>query len=81
MKLSKSNIDILEDIISLKGDCLSSQRCRKCPFASQCLPDFLESDRRKRKLSKAKRFNLAISKIVNEVFFDSEKEKSRSKNG
>lgn len=41
MALSKEDIEILEDIVSSNGNCLKESRCKKCPFRSQCLPEFL----------------------------------------
>jgi hypothetical protein len=41
MALDNSDKKILEEIVSLKGHCLDSKRCIKCPFRAACLPEFL----------------------------------------
>jgi len=41
MALSISDKNILEEIATLDGNCISSKRCEKCPFRAICLPDFL----------------------------------------
>jgi len=41
MALSQSDKDVLEEIAQLDGQCMDSSRCRRCPFRSICLPDFL----------------------------------------
>ena len=41
MALSSSDRDVLEEIVKLDGQCMESTRCRRCPFRSICLPDFL----------------------------------------
>lgn len=41
MALSKNDSTILEQIASLDGKCMESQRCKLCPFRVMCLPEFL----------------------------------------
>jgi hypothetical protein len=41
MALSQSDKDVLEEIVQTDGQCMESNRCKKCPFRSICLPDFL----------------------------------------
>lgn len=41
MALNNKDLSILEEIITLRGDCLYSKRCLECPFRSKCLPEFL----------------------------------------
>jgi hypothetical protein len=41
MALSQSDQDVLEEIVVSDGQCMESNRCKKCPFRSICLPDFL----------------------------------------
>ena len=41
MALSKNDSTILEQIASLDGKCMESQRCKVCPFKAMCLPEFL----------------------------------------
>lgn len=43
MALSDSDKEILEEIVSISGQCLDSKRCQKCPFRAICLPDFLNT--------------------------------------
>lgn len=41
MPLSQSDKDVLEEIAMLDGQCMESNRCKRCPFRSICLPEFL----------------------------------------
>ena len=41
MALSNNDTNILEQIVSLDGNCMDSQRCKLCPFRVMCLPEFL----------------------------------------
>ncbi len=41
MALSALDKDILEEIVSVDGQCMSSRRCERCPFRVICLPEFL----------------------------------------
>jgi hypothetical protein len=41
MALSTSDKNILEEIASTDGHCMSSKRCERCPFRAICLPEFL----------------------------------------
>ena len=41
MALSVLDKNILEEIVSSDGQCMSSKRCEKCPFRAICLPEFL----------------------------------------
>ena len=41
MALNNSDARVLEDIVSLDGKCMESQRCKICPFRVMCLPEFL----------------------------------------
>lgn len=34
--MNSSEIDTLNEIVELEGDCLMYERCRKCPFKVQC---------------------------------------------
>jgi hypothetical protein len=63
-------IQILEKIVELKGDCLKADMCRDCPFAKQCLPEFLKVKRERP--SKQERFNMALDKLTNISLFDDE---------
>lgn len=41
MALNNSDARVLEEIVSLDGKCMESQRCKICPFRVMCLPEFL----------------------------------------
>ena len=41
MALSNQDIVVLEQIVSLEGKCMSTERCNLCPFRAMCLPEFL----------------------------------------
>ena len=41
MALSNNDTAILEQIVSLDGNCMDSKRCKLCPFRALCLPEFL----------------------------------------
>lgn len=41
MSLSKNDAQILEQIVTLDGKCMDSQRCKLCPFRAMCLPEFI----------------------------------------
>jgi len=41
MALSQSDKNVLEEIVNTDGQCMESNRCKKCPFRAICLPDFL----------------------------------------
>lgn len=41
MALTDSDKDVLEEIAKLDGQCLESNRCKRCPFRAICLPEFL----------------------------------------
>lgn len=41
MALTKSDKDVLEEIVTTDGQCMNSKRCEKCPFRAICLPEFL----------------------------------------
>lgn len=41
MALSNNDTRVLEEIVSLDGQCMESKRCVVCPFRSLCLPEFL----------------------------------------
>jgi hypothetical protein len=60
MALNNTDIDILQQIVTEKGDCLSSTRCKKCPFRGTCLPEFIQS----RMPSKQKRLQRAEDVLV-----------------
>ncbi len=41
MALSDNDRNTLEEIVQTDGQCLDSNRCRRCPFRAICLPEFL----------------------------------------
>lgn len=64
--MNNSDLNILDEIISLDGDCLSPQRCEICPLRKQCLPVFL----RKRRPSKKKRAQAALEAAINHCLME-----------
>jgi len=48
--------NIIDEIIDLDGDCLSSVRCQSCPFKKNCLLEFLRD-----KPHKLKRKRIALN--------------------
>ena len=63
---STNDKDILQDIIDLRGDCLSSTRCAQCPFRSVCLPGFLSST----PPTHAQRFRIALDTLSSLMLLD-----------
>lgn len=61
-------IAILEKIVELEGDCLKADMCRECPFARNCLPEFLKT--RRERPSRPERFNMALDKLTNISLLD-----------
>jgi propanediol dehydratase small subunit len=51
---------VLEQIISLDGDCLDSVRCSSCPFKGQCLTEFATNT----PPSKKTRRQMALDKLT-----------------
>jgi hypothetical protein len=43
MALNNTDIETLQQIVNLRGNCLDSKRCSSCPFRGICLPDFIRS--------------------------------------
>ena len=41
--MSYVHMTVMEQIIALEGQCISSSRCSICPFRSRCLPEFISS--------------------------------------
>lgn len=68
MALSKEDQDILQEIIDTKGACLSSVRCRKCPFKALCLPEFLNPY----PPSQPQRFQMALDVLTHQALVDEE---------
>ena len=62
MEANNKNLNILEKIVELGGDCLDSKLCNNCPFKRRCLPQFLYKESRP---TKEERFNLALDNITN----------------
>jgi hypothetical protein len=67
MEANNKNLQTLEKIVELKGDCLDSKLCNQCPFKSKCLPQFLNF---KNRPTKEERFNLALDNIVNTTIME-----------
>lgn len=55
--------EILEEIISLRGNCLDGRRCQYCPFKSKCLPQFAMG---KARMSQQERANSAADVLARE---------------
>lgn len=68
MALTKSDKDILEEIIQTDGQCLDSKRCQKCPFRAICLPEFLNPV----PPSQPQRLKMAIDVITHHFLVDEE---------
>ena len=41
MALNDVDKNTLEEIVAANGNCMDSKRCTRCPFRSECLPEFL----------------------------------------
>jgi len=39
--LNNKDETVLQEIVTLEGNCLKQERCHICPFRSMCLPEFL----------------------------------------
>ncbi len=64
--LSTNDENILEEIVAAQGKCISSTRCRKCPFRSMCLPEFLYPN----PPSANQRFNMAMDVLAHNALVD-----------
>lgn len=42
-KLTEKDIEVLEEVVLLEGNCMSASRCSVCPLRSKCLVQFLWS--------------------------------------
>jgi len=65
--MSEKDIELLEEIVNKKGDCLNRRLCERCPFRRKCLPTFLD---RTTRVTKAERMILALETITNAMLFD-----------
>lgn len=52
---------VLQQIIDMEGDCLKANLCKKCPFKSSCLPQWLRVPP-----SKAQRLARALDTLAHE---------------
>lgn len=66
--MKDQDLQVLEKIIELQGDCLKADLCRSCPFRKKCLPEFLKIV--SHRPSKKERFNLALDAVTNTALFD-----------
>lgn len=64
--LTHTDEEVLEKIVELNGKCLLSGLCPKCPFRSQCLPEFLNPI----PPSEDKRMNMALSVVTHNALSD-----------
>jgi hypothetical protein len=60
--VTPENKKVLNEILSLEGDCLDGSRCPMCPFKTQCLYEFLGS--KGSYPSKIRRKQMALDAIV-----------------
>ena len=60
--MNKEEVDTLESIVRLKGNCLHQPLCKSCPFKKECLPGFINHIMKK---SQQERFNLALTALTN----------------
>lgn len=66
MGLSVTDKDILEEIVSVDGQCMSSKRCERCPFRAICLPEFLNPV----PPSQPQRLKMAIDVLTHHALID-----------
>ena len=64
--MTKNELEVLEKIVELEGDCLLASLCDFCPFRLECLPIFVMPHREP--LSKGKRCQMALSALSTKVF-------------
>jgi len=67
--MNKDTIDLLEEILEKRGNCLDSPMCKRCPFKRKCLPTFL---RKTTRATKAERMSLALEVLTNAALLDEE---------
>lgn len=65
---------VLEEIVKLEGDCLKRERCEKCPFRTQCLPEFLVTP--KLPPTKNQRLQMALDSIARNIVLGDEENTS-----
>lgn len=70
MALTSDDIDILEEIVTANGHCLSSKRCAKCPFRAMCLPEFLNDI----PPTEPQRLKMAVDVLMHHQLIDQEVE-------
>jgi hypothetical protein len=70
MALSRDDQNVLEEIVKLDGQCLDSNRCRRCPFRAICLPEFLNPI----PPSQPQRLKMAQDVLVHHYLIDDELE-------
>lgn len=72
MSLTNKDINILQEIVNVRGNCLYSKRCSECPFRSRCLPEFLNIE----PPTQNQRFNMAVDVLTyHQLLQDEEAEK------
>lgn len=64
--MTNKEMEVLEKIVELKGNCLTATLCESCPFRLECLPPFIIPDQTPP--SEAKRCKMALSALSNKVF-------------
>lgn len=53
--------NVLNKIVELDGNCLSSKLCTECPFKTKCLPEFLD---KKSRPTKRERYEMALDVLA-----------------
>ena len=68
--MNTQDIQNLEKIVELEGDCLMAGVCGDCLFRKDCLPSFVRE--KKARLTKAERLHRALDRIANTILLDDE---------
>ena len=61
-------MEILEEIIETKGDCLKVERCNKCPFWERCWYDMIHESTPTQEF----RLRLAEQALFHKIFLDAD---------
>ena len=62
----ESDAATLQEIVELEGNCLSKDRCMRCPFRAMCLPEFLNPA----PPTKNQRFTMALDILTHNALMD-----------
>ena len=66
--MDNKQLDTLEKIVELGGDCLDHRLCDYCPFRKKCLPEFVTG----KPMSQKERLNVALDTLVRRSVLDDE---------